>query len=81
MAQSSFESCKHKHQAPRDLLNALPAAQAGTGRHKCVVCAYDAGVQDGIRQGTQLTGASAPVISRPGLAVDRGLDGVGGRSR
>ena len=47
---SMSETCKHKKQAPRELLNSLPTAQAGTGRHKCAVCAYEAGIQEGLRQ-------------------------------
>lgn len=50
MTLPAFESCKHGHQAPRDLLDALPVSQAGTGRHKCVQCAYEAGVEEGRRQ-------------------------------
>jgi len=50
MAASSFESCKHGKQAPKDLLEDLPISQAGTGRHKCAQCAYEAGIQEGIRQ-------------------------------
>lgn len=54
MAESSFESCKHKHQAPRDLLDSLPVSQAGTGRHKCAQCAYEAGIEEGIRRQKQI---------------------------
>ena len=31
IAESSFESFKHNHQAPRDLLDALPVSQAEEG--------------------------------------------------
>ena len=47
---SMFETCKHKKQAPKDLLNSLPDGQAGTGRHKCVVCAYETGIEEGLRR-------------------------------
>ena len=40
---SSFETCDHGNQAPRDMLAELPMSQAGTGRHKCAVCAYAEG--------------------------------------
>ena len=45
---SGMESCKHGHQAPKYILRELPESQAGTGRHGCVICAYEAGVEDGI---------------------------------
>jgi hypothetical protein len=45
-----FESCKHQRQAPREVLDRLPDSQAGTGRHKCAVCAYEAGIQEGLRR-------------------------------
>jgi hypothetical protein len=47
--RSSFETCKHGHQAPRTVLDDLPASQAGTGRHKCAICAFEAGVDEGRR--------------------------------
>jgi hypothetical protein len=50
MSESSFESCKHGKQAPKDLLEELPDSQAGSGRHKCAVCAYEAGIEEGIRR-------------------------------
>lgn len=33
--------------APKEVIDGLPASQAGPGRHKCAVCAYDAGFQLG----------------------------------
>jgi hypothetical protein len=39
MNESTFETCKHEKQAPREVLDSLPESQGGTGRHKCVVCA------------------------------------------
>lgn len=47
---SSLESCKHDNKAPVDLLESLPPSQAGLGRHKCAVCAYDAGFEAGLRE-------------------------------
>jgi hypothetical protein len=43
------ESCKHGKSAPKDLLESLPENQGKTGRHKCVVCAYQAGIKEGKR--------------------------------
>lgn len=40
---SSFETCDHGNQAPRDILAELPISQAGSGQHKCALCAYTAG--------------------------------------
>lgn len=40
---SSFETCDHGNQAPREMLAELPMSQDGTGRHKCAVCAYAEG--------------------------------------
>ena len=39
-------ACKHGRKAPRALIAALPVVQAGRARHKCVVCAYDRGLED-----------------------------------
>lgn len=32
-----------QRRAPKDVIDALPESQAGTGRHKCAVCAYHEG--------------------------------------
>lgn len=63
--ESMFESCKHKKQAPRDVLDSLPTAQAGTGRHKCAVCAYEAGIQEGLRRAEVKRSASNESASPP----------------
>jgi hypothetical protein len=44
---SMFEGCKHQQSAPKAHLEQLPEAQAGTGRHRCVVCAYAMGLTEG----------------------------------
>ena len=38
------ETCDAGKTAPTALLDALPTSQAGIGRHKCAVCAYQLGV-------------------------------------
>jgi hypothetical protein len=43
------EMCKHGKGAPEDVLENLPDYQGKTGRHKCVVCAYHAGIKEGLR--------------------------------
>ena len=40
------ETCPHGKNAPSEVIDGLPHSQAGIGRHKCVVCAYCAGVND-----------------------------------
>jgi len=42
-----MEDCQHGNKAPVDFLKNLPESQTGTGRHKCVVCAYKNGFNDG----------------------------------
>lgn len=41
---AGWESCKHGSSAPVAVLNNLPPSQAGAGRHKCVVCAFQNGL-------------------------------------
>lgn len=41
--------CKHGNGAPKDVLENLPNYQGKTGRHKCVVGAYHAGIKEGLR--------------------------------
>jgi hypothetical protein len=43
------EICNHGHSAPVGTLENLHHSQAGGGRHKCVVCAFDAGRRWGRR--------------------------------
>src|ERR1044072_985113 len=38
------EICNHGKLAPRAMLKALRESQAGYGRHKCAVCAYQQGL-------------------------------------
>jgi hypothetical protein len=46
---SYAEMCKHGSGAPKEVLEGLPDYQGKTGRHKCVVCAYQAGIKEGLR--------------------------------
>ena len=48
---SDVENCGHGHAAPRKMLAELPESQAGSGRHKCAICAYRHGFQAGLRKG------------------------------
>lgn len=43
LALGHFETCPHGNIAPISLLNSLKESQAGEGRHKCAVCAYEDG--------------------------------------
>jgi len=47
---SYAEMCKNGNGAPKDVLESLPDYQGKTGRHKCVVCAYQAGIEEGLRR-------------------------------
>lgn len=46
--------CKidHSGTAPKKLAN-LPESQRGHWRHRCAACAYQMGLEDGIRKGAQ----------------------------
>ena len=44
------ESCKHGNAAPAAIIEALPPSQAGLARHRCAVCAYEAGFAAGLRE-------------------------------
>ena len=37
-------TCAHHNTIPDDVLARIPGSQAGTGRHRCVICAYAQGV-------------------------------------
>ena len=55
--------CSHGSVAPIDMLEQLPASQAGAGRHKCVICAYQRGDEGigGLAMERCEHGHSAPV--------------------
>ena len=40
------DSCSHQESAPYAAIDVLHESQAGSGRHKCVTCAYNAGYRD-----------------------------------
>lgn len=37
-------TCAHSNTIPEDLLARIPHSQAGSGRHKCIICCYAQGV-------------------------------------
>lgn len=43
-----MRNCAHGSAAPIAVLERLPDSQAGAGRHKCVICAFQRGQQDAI---------------------------------
>lgn len=58
-----MRSCGHGSEAPVAVLEDLPVSQAGTGRHKCVICAFQRG-HEGAGSGAHEQcdhGQSAPV--------------------
>lgn len=48
--EEGIERCNQGSSAPTSVLGELPEAQAGVGRHKCPVCAYEQGYKDGLLQ-------------------------------
>lgn len=42
--------CTQNSVAPEETIDELHNSQAGEGRHKCVICAYKAGVEDGMKK-------------------------------
>lgn len=45
--------CKHGARAP-EVISKLPENQAGRARHRCAVCAYDAGLRAGLAEAAGL---------------------------
>ncbi len=44
---SEIITCDHNSKMPKNLIESLNFNQAGLGRHKCVLCAYQNGIKDG----------------------------------
>lgn len=53
--------CKHGKSAPEYLLLGLPESQAGTGRHKCAICAFYDGYQEGLKLSQKNPSIEMPV--------------------
>ncbi len=49
-----MSDCKHQSYAPDSAIESLPPSQAGKGRHRCVVCAYEKGRRDGYKAAIHL---------------------------
>jgi len=45
-----FADCNHDHRAPKDEIISLPVSQSGIGRHRCPICAYAKGYEEGFAQ-------------------------------
>jgi hypothetical protein len=58
--------CSHGHTAPSSVLANLPICQAGTGRHKCAVCAYAEGLKSAV--GKRFAGPAEECDQRHGVA-------------
>ncbi len=58
-----MQNCAHGSTAPVAVLDRLPVSQAGAGRHKCVICAFQRGQQLASGSGPEPCdhGHSAPV--------------------
>ena len=61
--------CAHDSAAPADVLQRLADSQAGAGRHKCVICAYQRGLEGNTGAPTETCnhGNIAPVAVLEGL--------------
>lgn len=66
------ENCDHGHAAPRELLEDLHESQAGTGRHKCCVCAYAEGLQVG-RTNATMPGLGDSDVCQVGNRASRAM--------
>ena len=44
--------CKKNHKV-NFKVDKLPESQAGAGRHKCAICAYESGYEDGVSEGIE----------------------------
>ncbi len=74
------EICKHGNSAPLDIIRSLPNYQAGTGRHKCAICAYELAKKNGtspfpVEYEECLHGYSAPKHLIASLSENQG--GIG----
>lgn len=49
---ASHNSCSHGNSAPAEEINNLKDSQAGTGRHKCAICAYRNGYKAAVKNVT-----------------------------
>lgn len=55
-----LEQCQNGLFAPQNVLSHLPESQAGSGRHKCTICAYNHGFNDARAQA--LTPVVQPIV-------------------
>jgi len=75
LALGHFETCAHGKIAPISLLNSLHQSQAGEGRHKCAVCAYEDGRKSALAITEEHTAEHKPAyIHGHGLKVIDDVD-------
>jgi len=69
--------CEHGSAAPTEVLQGLPESQAGAGRHKCVICAFQRGLEGavGVPAETCDHGNAAPIPIL--LALSQSQAGLG----
>jgi len=60
----NLEQCQIGLAAPQDVLLDLPQSQAGSGRHKCAICAYNHGFNDAraLAQSNQSPSSTIPAV-------------------
>jgi hypothetical protein len=49
VADMPNETCKHGKSAPSKVVDDLPVYQGSAARHKCPICAYEKGFEDGLK--------------------------------
>lgn len=73
-----LQQCDHGSAAPTEMLENLPQSQAGFGRHKCVICAFQRGFEgvDGAPTETCNHANAAPIAMLQGLPDSQAVPGV-----
>src|SRR5271165_3268611 len=51
-----MEECHAGNRLAKEIIDELPESQAGAGRHRCAICAFDAGLKAGQRETSHTRG-------------------------
>lgn len=73
-----LQQCDHGSAAPTEVLETLPHSQAGAGRHKCVICAFQRGFEgvNGAPAENCNHANAAPIPVLQGLPDSQAVPGV-----